>query len=220
MSLFKINLFGSQNTAQAQKETTKEMVRAWQSKMRSEARAIERSIRTIEREEDKMRKDIQKMAKSNPDPQNISILAKSLVRSQKSKNRLYQTRANMKATENELGNIAATVRSTDAIKGSTAVMQQIGTLVNVTEISESMKEMSKEMAKAGFIQEIIDEAQEAMDDVDVEEETALEVNKVLDELAIDAELKLKIAGPVGAPQVANPTAVTANPTATATAESS
>merc|ERR1719352_598128 len=112
---------------------------------------------------------------------------------------------------------------TDAIQGSTEVMQQIGALVNVPEIAVNMKDMQREMHKAGLIEEMMDESMDAMDDADMEEETQAEVEKVLDELAIDASLRMAIVGsdPAAAAtagySVAQPAAASASATASASA---
>mmetsp|Transcript_109256 Transcript_109256/g.189576 ORF Transcript_109256/g.189576 Transcript_109256/m.189576 type:complete len:224 (+) Transcript_109256:105-776(+) len=188
--MFKINLFGSGNTEEAKKESAKDMCREWQRKLKSEARDIDRSIRTIEREEDKIRKDIVKMAKSNPDPVNIKTLAKSLVRSGKAKGRLYNARSTMMTASTEIQSIAATMRLADSMQKSSEVMAQMNSLVNIPELNESMRAMSKEMFRAGLIDEMVGEAMDAMDDDDVEDMADAEVGKVLDDLAIDAQLRL------------------------------
>lgn len=190
-----INLFGAQNTKEAQKENSKEMVREWQSKMRSEARGVDRTIRQIERDEEKIKKDIKKMAKEGSDPKNILTLTKSLVRSNKAKGRLYNSRSAMMAASQEMQNIAATMRMGDVMKKSTEVMQQVNTLVNIPELQESMQSMAKEMRLAGFIDEMIDEGIEDMDGAEIEDEAVAEVDQILADLAIDAAVRMAVAPP-------------------------
>eukprot|EP00403_Amphidinium_massartii_P042957 CAMPEP_0178455508 /NCGR_PEP_ID=MMETSP0689_2-20121128/45950_1 /TAXON_ID=160604 /ORGANISM="Amphidinium massartii, Strain CS-259" /LENGTH=235 /DNA_ID=CAMNT_0020081555 /DNA_START=21 /DNA_END=729 /DNA_ORIENTATION=+ len=186
MPLF--NLFGSGNTAEARKESNKEVLREWQRKLRSEIRTLERSIRKIEQEEEKLKRQAKQMAKEGGDKQAITMLAKSLVRSRKAKDRLYTCRSVMSSTCSELSTIAATMSLADSMQKST--MQQVNSLVNVPELHESITEMQKEMMKAGLIEEMMDEGMEAMDMPDMEEQTAEEIDKILDELAVDASYRL------------------------------
>lgn len=62
-------------------------------------------------------------------------------------------------------------------------MQAMNRLVKVQEISETMRELSKEMTKAGIIDEMMEETLEGLDEEeDLEEQIQAEVDKVLYEL--------------------------------------
>jgi len=198
-----INLFGSANTEEAQKQNAREMLREWQSKIKSEVRQMERNLRKLEQEEEKIKRDIKKMAKEGGDPKNIQILAKTVVRSGKAKTRLYTARATLQATASELSNTAATMRLADAMKNSSEVMAQMNDLVKVPEIHEAMETLGKEMMKSGLIDEMIEEGLEDIDGPELEDEAEQEVDKVLDDLAIDAQLRLAITRPQAAASAAS-----------------
>eukprot|EP00931_Biecheleriopsis_adriatica_P089488 TRINITY_DN63608_c0_g1_i1.p1 TRINITY_DN63608_c0_g1~~TRINITY_DN63608_c0_g1_i1.p1 ORF type:complete len:229 (-),score=74.69 TRINITY_DN63608_c0_g1_i1:10-696(-) len=203
------NLFGSGATQQSQQESAKDMVRAWQRKLRAEARTIDRNIRKIEQEEEKMKKDIKGMAAKGADPKNIQMLAKALVRSGKGKARLYTSRSVMQSVAAELESQAATMRLSDAMCKSTEVMRQMNSLVKIPEMEESMTSLQREMMRAGLVEEMLDEGIEAMDGPELEEEAEDEVNRVLDELAVDASLRLqssKAGVDAGATSIAAPSA--------------
>lgn len=56
-------------------------------------------------------------------------------------------------------------------------------LVKLPEISATMREMSKEMMKAGILEEMIDETMESLEDTEeIEEEAQSEIDRVLWEL--------------------------------------
>lgn len=56
-------------------------------------------------------------------------------------------------------------------------------LVRMPEITNTMREMSREMTKAGILEEMIDETMESLEDSEeIEEEAKQEVDKVLWEL--------------------------------------
>ncbi|CAE7803294.1 chmp3 [Symbiodinium microadriaticum] len=185
------------------------MVRQWQRNLRSEARGLDRSIRKIEQEEDKIRKDIQAMAKQGGDPKSIQMLAKSLIRSSKAKDRLYTSRSIMQSAVAELETTAATMRLSDSMSKSAEVMKQMNSLVRIPEMEESISSMRREMMRAGLIDELIDEGMEEMDGPDLEVEAEAEVDKVLDDLAIDASVRMAISKPqaVAAPAAATSAAV-------------
>jgi charged multivesicular body protein 3 len=76
----------------------------------------------------------------------------------------------------------AAVRMAGAIKQSSEVMKSMQQLVKVPEIMATMREMSKEMTKAGIMGEMIEETMEALEPEELEEQAAEEVEKVLWEI--------------------------------------
>lgn len=74
--------------------------------MRSEQRKLDRQIRTIQREEDKVKKSIKDAAKRG-DTQTCKMMAKEVVRSRKAVNRMHTSKAHMNSVvmqmENQLG---------------------------------------------------------------------------------------------------------------------
>lgn len=66
---------------------------------------------------------------------------------------------------------------------STEVMQAMQRLVRVPEVAQTMRDMSKEMMKAGIIEEMLDETMESLEDTEeMEDEAQEEIDKVLWEL--------------------------------------
>lgn len=70
-----------------------------------------------------------------------------------------------------------------ALQKSSEVMQAMQRLVRVPEVAQTMRDMSKEMMKAGIIEEMLDETFESMEDTEEMEDAAQEeIDKVLWEL--------------------------------------
>ena len=71
-----------------------------------------------------------------------------------------------------------------SLQKSTGIMKAMNGLVKLPEISMTMQEMSREMMKAGVIEEMMEDTLEGVLDTDgdIEEEAEEEVQKVLDEL--------------------------------------
>lgn len=68
--------------------------------------------------------------------------------------------------------ILATLRVAGSLAKSTEVMQAMQRLVRVPEVAQTMQDMSKEMMKAGIIEELLDETFEDMEDQEELEDAA------------------------------------------------
>lgn len=68
--------------------------------------------------------------------------------------------------------IAATLRVAGSLAKSTEVMQAMQRLVRIPEVAQTMQDMSKEMMKAGIIEEMLDETFEDMEDQEELEDAA------------------------------------------------
>mmetsp|Transcript_31182 Transcript_31182/g.78111 ORF Transcript_31182/g.78111 Transcript_31182/m.78111 type:complete len:233 (-) Transcript_31182:145-843(-) len=165
------------------KQEPKDMVRAWQSKLRTEMRGVDRQVRDIQREEKKVEKSIKDCAKRN-DIRSMRLLAKEVLSSRKTTGRLHQNKAQMNSVSMMLSEQLATVRAVGHLTKSTEVLKCMNGLVKNKAICETMREMSKEMMKSGLIEEMVNDAFEEANGVeDMEAETEAEVNKVLAEMA-------------------------------------
>lgn len=67
---------------------------------------------------------------------------------------------------------AAVVKTTGALQKSTQVMQSVQALVKIPEVAATMRELSKEMMKAGILEEMVNETFESLEDQDELEEAA------------------------------------------------
>ena len=76
---------------------------------------------------------------------------------------------------------AANLRLSGALQKSAEVMKSMQALVKVNDVAASMRELSKEMMKAGIIEEMMDDTIESVmdDSEEMEEEAQREVEKIL-----------------------------------------
>jgi len=119
------------------------------------------------------------------DLSNAKMLAKELVRSRKATNRMHASKATMNSVVMQMENQLAQVKMTGHMQKSAQVMAQMNKLIKVTDIQQTMQEMQKEMMTAGVIEEMVDDAMEALDDEDAEDAADEEVQKVLEELNVE-----------------------------------
>ncbi|KAF7332066.1 Vacuolar sorting protein Vps24 [Mycena kentingensis (nom. inval.)] len=174
--------------------TPEEKVRAWQTKLRSEARQLDREMRQLEIATRTARQSVKQHA-ARGDVKSARILAREVVRSEKQKDRLSVSKARLNSIGTQLQQQMALVKVTGALQKSTEIMKLSNALIKLPQISQTMREMSMEMTKAGIMEEMVADTLEMEEDDDLLEEADEEVDKVLAELT---DGKLGLAGSVGA----------------------
>ncbi|XP_071827848.1 charged multivesicular body protein 3-like [Apostichopus japonicus] len=176
-----MGLFGKE-----QKKDPRDQVREWTTALNKQSRGLDRQIRSIEREEAKVKKSLKDAAKQGH-KEVCTTLAKEIVRSRKAKNRIYTSKAQINSVSMQMKNQQAMLRVNGAIQKSTDVMKAMQSLCKIPQIQETMRELSKEMMKAGIIEEMVEDTFESLDDQDELEDAAQEeVDKVLSELTAGA----------------------------------
>ena len=113
-------------------------------------------------------------------------MAKALVKQRNAVNRIYQAKANIQQVGYEITNMSAQLKMTQVIGKSAAVMHSCNELLKVGNVSDAVKSMMKEMAKAEMIGEITDDMFSMMDGDEVEDAADEEVQKVFDEILLSA----------------------------------
>ncbi|KAG2230247.1 Snf7-domain-containing protein [Thamnidium elegans] len=160
------------------KKTPDELVKKWRQEIRSQQRGIQRQIQAIDNEEAKVKRSIKQVAKKG-DVKNCRMLAKELIRSQRHKERLYTSKAQMNSIIMQLEHQLATLKVAGSLQKSGEVMKLVNQLAKLPEMSQTMQQMSMEMTKAGIMEEMIGDTMDMMDDDDIEEAADEEVNNVL-----------------------------------------
>lgn len=157
--------------------------REWQRQLRTETRRLDRNIERVRDEENKLKLEIKAMAKKG-EPRSVQMLAKQVIRSHKSIQRLEQTKCSMNAVNLHLASAIATMSTATALKASAEVMKDLNSLIRVPELQNTMQSMRQEMMRAEITDEILEEGFEESDD---ETEIDAEVSKVYEDLALDVE---------------------------------
>ncbi|KAJ8269412.1 hypothetical protein COCON_G00120190 [Conger conger] len=176
-----MGLFG-----RTQEKPPKDLVNEWSVKIRKEMRVIDRQIRDIQREQEKVKRSIKDAAKKGQRDVCI-VLAKEMVQSKRAVNKLYTSKAHMNSVLLSMKNQLSVLRVAGSLQKSTEVMKSMQSLVKIPEIQATMRELSKEMMKAGIIEEMLEDTFEGMEDEDEMEEAAEEeVDKILFEITAGA----------------------------------
>jgi len=173
--------------------TPEEKIRAWQTKIRAEQRTLDREMRQLDTATNKARQSVKQLA-TKGDVKSARILAREVVRSNKQKDRLSVSKARLGSIGTQLSQQLAMSKVTGSLQMSTEIMKLSNSLIRLPQISQTMREMSMEMTKAGILEEMMDDTLEMDEDEELEEEADAEVDKVLFDLTNG---KLGQAGSVG-----------------------
>eukprot|EP01135_Chromosphaera_perkinsii_P005563 Nk52_evm112s352 gene=Nk52_evmTU112s352 len=179
-----------------------DLLKEWKHKSRREGYALDRNIRQAESANEKALGHIRGIAKRGGDKQEMNVLVKEIVRSKKQISRLHTAKAQLKSLELQFQLQSAQIKVAECFQSSTEVMKVMNELISVKELSETMFEMSKEMFRAGFIEEQLEDSGmfgDELEDDELEEEAQAELDKILAE---DTEKLLRKASNV--PQQALP----------------
>jgi len=178
-------LFGKQLTPE-------DLVKKWKADLKDQQKELNRAIRTITREENKIKREI-RLAAHRGDMSNARLLAKEIVHSQKAKSRMAISKAQINSVSMQLQQTLATYKMAGCIKKSADIMAMMNAMVKLPELQRNMMTMAREMEKAGLIDEMVEETMDLADDIG-EEEVNEEVDKVLTELDLDFKSKTPATG--------------------------
>ncbi|KAI0347282.1 vacuolar sorting protein Vps24 [Trametopsis cervina] len=161
--------------------TAEEKIRAWQGKLRAEQRQLDREMRQLDTATKKAQTTVKQLA-TKGDVKSARLLAREVVRSNKQKDRLSVSKARLGSINTQLMQQMAMAKVTGALQKSTEIMKLSNQLIKLPQISQTMREMSMEMTKAGILEEMLDDTLEMDEDEEIEEEADAEVDKVLFDL--------------------------------------
>jgi charged multivesicular body protein 3 len=180
----------------------------WQWELKSEVKNMDKEMKKIKQEELKLQKEVQAQAAQN-NVTTVQTLTRQIVRSRKAVSRLEKTKANLHAVNLQITSSIATMSTTASIRVSGDVLAKMNKIAKTEGVSESMEAMRREMARCADAEDAVEDA---LRDSDEEEEAAIEMQKVLEEMALDVGQFGVLARPaadVAIPQAPEPVAAPA-----------
>ncbi|RNF25897.1 charged multivesicular body protein 2A [Trypanosoma conorhini] len=172
-----------------------------QEAMRKYKRGLDRTMRDIDRERNKLQTqerkiviDMKKMAKQDQ-IDSVRILARDLVRTRKYQQKMYRMRTQIQGVALRIQTMQSTGQMATAMKGVTKAMRSMNSRMNIPEMQRVMREFEKQNEMMGMKEEMMnDVVDDVMDDDGEEEgETELEIQKVMDEVGLEFKSKMGIA---------------------------
>ncbi|KAM9892136.1 hypothetical protein OXX69_012110, partial [Metschnikowia pulcherrima] len=79
---------------------------------------------------------------------------------------------------------------TQSMQASTGIMKDVNSLIHIGAITSTMQELSKELMKAGIINEMMDDMVDLEMDEELEDESQEEVNRIIQSLTEDKFSKI------------------------------
>jgi len=192
----RIDIFGERGAAMADSDaddnpcttadtSAKGMARQWNRNIKREIRRIDRDVYSMTANEKKTIADMKALA-AKKEMSSVKILAKEMVFLRKSRDRMLLTKTQLNSISNQLTQQVALMKLSNSFQQSADIMKSMNQIVNVAEVHDIVMKMGKEMENLGLIESIMGEAvDDALADIDTEEQTEAEIAKLLDELAID-----------------------------------
>ena len=155
-------------------------------------RALDRDIQNLKQLEGKTRQYIlqaSKRGQRNPSQakqaqQETRTFAREMVRVRKQKARLETSKAQLQSVQMQVNEAFSVRKIEGSIKSSVGIMRSVNQLVRLPELTGTMSELSRELLKAGIIEEMVDDTL-ANDQLAEGEEEEAEVEKVLNEVLKD-----------------------------------
>jgi division protein CdvB (Snf7/Vps24/ESCRT-III family) len=176
----------------------------WQWEIKSEVKNLDKEIKKIETEIGKLQKQAKVQGEKSQNANTKSIVqnyAKQIVRSRQAIMRLEKAKANLHTVDLQVTTMMATMSTTSSITISAGVMARMNKIANTEGISDAMKKMKDEMAKCQMAE---DQMEEAFADEDEEVEVGVEMDRVMEEIGLDAAVFGVLSRPT--PEVAPPVA--------------
>jgi charged multivesicular body protein 3 len=152
--------------------TPQEKVRKWQGQLKKEQRMLDREIHSLDLASNKVKAEVKKLAQKG-DTKNAKLLAREVVRSNRQKQRMLTSKAQLNSINMQLGHqlgavpfllfsfsssrapSTAMVKVTGTLQASTEIMRASNSLIKLPQLSGTMREMSAEMMKVRHVQAIL-----------------------------------------------------------------
>ncbi len=154
----------------------------WLRYIRQEERHIDREILDIERKENKIKREVREALEQRKDVTSARLLAKELIHSRKSKERLRIGKSHLSALDQQLRLQKAVFHTTKAIEKSVEIMIRLNCLLKVPSLQTTFRDMQKEMFHHGLIESILNETLAEGEGEEGEEEEEKLVEQILQEI--------------------------------------
>ncbi|KKY14921.1 putative snf7 family protein [Phaeomoniella chlamydospora] len=158
--------------------------------LRSQMRKLDRDINQLKVLDQKTKTYIvqaSKRSQRNPSQAKQAaaetrIFAKELLRVRKQSARLHTSKAQLASVQMQVTEAFSMRKIEGSLKASTAIMKDVNTLVKLPELSGTMQELSRELMKAGIVEEMVSDMLPNDELEGEDEEAEEEVDKVLSEV--------------------------------------
>jgi charged multivesicular body protein 3 len=109
------------------------------------------------------------------------VYARELYSIKKQQSRLYKSKAQLDSVAMQIDESFGMLKLQQNMAKSSLIMREVNSLVKLPELTGTMRELERELVKSGIINEMVGDALDTMDEVDIEEEEEIdeEINKIV-----------------------------------------
>ncbi|OBA23288.1 Snf7-domain-containing protein [Metschnikowia bicuspidata var. bicuspidata NRRL YB-4993] len=158
--------------------------------LRKNKRELDRSLGQLQPLKKKTEGLIKKAAKSG-DAKTAKIYARELINVNNQYKKLHLSKTRLELITMAVNEQWQMKKLTQSMQALTGVMKDVNSLIHVGAITNTMQELSKELMKAGIINEMVDDMVDLDVDDELEEESQEEVNKIIQGLTEDKFSKIE-----------------------------
>lgn len=168
--------------------TPEEQLKLWRERLRKERLSLEASNREYDRSEAEAKAEVREFLKIG-EPKAARILCGAITALRRARERNLMIQVQLKSVEQHLVQQVAMSKMCKALQVSATAMRAMNALIKVPQLAQVAMEMSREMEKAGFIQEgFLDATMNVEGGEEEEAEADAEVDRILEELAVGIQL--------------------------------
>lgn len=159
--------------------------------LRKNKRELDRSMNQLQPLKKKTEALIKRAVKDN-DLKTAKIYAKELINVNRQYNKLYTSKTRIDSINMAINEQWQMNKLTQSLHSLAVVMKDVNQLVKIGVVLATMQELSKELMKAGIINEMMDDAIDLdfEEDEELEHESQEEVNKIIASLTEDKFSKI------------------------------
>ncbi|PVH18181.1 uncharacterized protein CXQ87_001098 [Candidozyma duobushaemuli] len=168
----------------------KEQMRKINSLLRKNKRELERSLNQLQPLKKKTEGLVKKSAKAG-DYKSAKIYARELININNQHKKLHLSKTRLESITMSINEQWQMRKMSQSIQQSTGIMKDVNALTNIGVITGTMQELSKELMKAGIINEMMDDMVDLDVDEELEDESQEEVNKIIQSLTEDKFSKIE-----------------------------
>lgn len=157
--------------------------------LRKNKRELERSLNQLQPLKRKTEGLVKKAAKSG-DLKSAKLYARELINITRQHQKLHMSKTRLESITMAINEQWQMKKLTNSLQTSTAIMKEVNLVIQLGMITGTMQELSKELMKAGIINEMMDDMVDLDIDDELEEESQEEVNKIIQSLTEDKFAKI------------------------------
>ncbi|KAF3989017.1 hypothetical protein FT663_00605 [Candidozyma haemuli var. vulneris] len=157
--------------------------------LRKNKRELERSLNQLQPLKKKTEGLVKKSAKAG-DYKSAKIYARELININNQHKKLHLSKTRLESITMSINEQWQMRKMSQSIQQSTGIMKDVNALTNIGVITGTMQELSKELMKAGIINEMMDDMVDLDVDEELEDESQEEVNKIIENLTEDKFSKI------------------------------